>query len=533
MHRSRLPLLAAVFALLLAVAGCGGGGGGEQGGGEGGGDGGGGSEGNNLIAAYDQEPPSLNPFTSDALATNDMVQPVLDKPYEIQPDLTYAPQLAEGEPEVVSQDPFTVEYRLKEGLQWSDGEPLTSADALYTYEQIMNPDNQIITREGWDLIENFETPDERTVRMVFSEPYALWQTLLGGSNAFIIPEHVYAEEDFNTAMNDEIVGSGPFQFSEFRRGESLTVERNPNYWGEKPPLESATFRFIPDTNTNITALQSGEVSFIRPAPDVGLMERLENIDGATTETANGTQWEHIAFNLEEVDNLQLRQAVAYGINREQITKDILQGQDVPPLLSIVVPEQEQFYKPSWEIYNHDPDRARGLVQEAEDAGVEPTITFSTTSDNALRETLQEIVQQQMEDIGVTVEIKNYSAEQFFGEITLNGDFQMGEWAWIATPEPDLVPLFASTGIPPDGQNYYRYDNPEVTQLLEEYQRTIDEQRQGELVQQATDIMAEDVPLIPLYQRPEIYSYSEQLSGPEVNPTLAGAFWNIEEWSLQQ
>lgn len=108
MHRSRLPLLAVAFALLLAIAGCGGGGcGGEQGGQQEEG-GGGGSEGNNLVAGYDQEPPSLNPFNFDALSTNDMVQPVLDKPYEIQPDLTYAPQLAEGEPEVVSEDPFTV-----------------------------------------------------------------------------------------------------------------------------------------------------------------------------------------------------------------------------------------------------------------------------------------------------------------------------------------------------------------------------------------------------------------------------------------
>src|SRR3712207_539926 len=180
-------------------------------------------------------------------------------------------------------------------------------------------------------------------------------------------------------MNDEIVGSGPFQLKEFRRGESLTVERNPNYWGEEPALESMTVRFIPDTNSVITALKSGEVSFTRPVPDVGLMEQLEGIDGVTTETDNGTQWEHIAFNLEEVDNLQLRQAVAYGINREQIINEILQGQDVPPLQSIVVPEQDQFYTPSWETYNHDPDRARQLVQEAVAAGAEPTITFSTTS----------------------------------------------------------------------------------------------------------------------------------------------------------
>lgn len=522
-------LLPAVALLLVVIAGCGGGGG--QGGGQG--DGGGGSEGNNLAVAYDQEPPSLNPFTADALATSDMVQPVLDKPYEIQPDLTYAPQLAEGEPEIVSEDPFTVEYRLKEGLTWSDGEPLTSADALFTYEQIMNPDNQIITREGFDVIESFETPDDRTVRMVFSEPYANWMTLLGGSNGYILPEHVYAEEDFNAVMTDRIVGSGPFQFKEFRRGESLTVERNPNYWGEEPALESVTFRFIPDTNTNITALQNGEVSFIRPAPDVGLFERLEGIDGATTETANGTQWEHIAFNTEKVPNLQLRQAVAYGIDREQIINEILQGQEVPPLQSVVVPEQERFYTPSWELYTHDPDRARQLVEEAVAAGADPTITFTTTSGNALRETLQQIVQQQMEDIGVTIEIRNESAEQFFGETTISGDFQMGLFAWIATPEPDLTTLFGAGSIPPEGQNYYRYENQEVTDLLDEYDRTIDEQQQGELVQQATDLMAEDVPLIPVYQRPEVYTYSNSLQGPEVNPTLAGAFWNIEVWSLQQ
>ena len=498
-----------------------------------GGEGGGGSGGSNLVAAYDQEPPSLNPFTSDALATNDMVQPVLDKPYEIQPDLSYAPQLAEGEPEVVSEDPFTIEYTLKEGLTWSDGEPLTSADARYTFDQIMNPDNQIITREGWDQIESFETPDERTVRMVFSEPYSQWRSLLGGDDGFIIPEHVYEGQDFNTAMNDEIVGSGPFVFEEYRRGESLTVSRNENYWGEAPALDSATFRFIPDTNSNIAALQAGEVSFIRPAPDVGLFERLEGIEGATTETANGTQWEHLAFNTEAVDNQQLRQAVAYGINRQQIIDEILQGQKVPPLQSVVVPEQERFYKPSWERYSYDPDRARQLVEEAVAAGADPTITFTTTSGNALRETLQEIVQQQLGDVGITVEIANQSAEQLFGETTLNGDFEAAEFAWIAVPEPDLTTLFGQNNLPPDGQNYYRYENAEVTELLEEYDRTIDEERQGELVQQATDIMAEDVPLIPLYQRPEVYSYSESLQGPEVNPTLAGAFWNIEEWSLQQ
>lgn len=517
--RQLLPLVA-VLAALLAV-GCGGGGGQE---------GGGGSEGNNLVVGYDQEPPLLNPFITDAASTSDMVSGILEKPYEIQPDLTIAPRLAEGEPRIVSEDPFTIEYRLREGLTWSDGEPLTSADARFTYEQIVNPDNQVVTREGYEDIESFETPDERTVRMVFSEPYAAWRDLISGTFAYILPEHIYRDQDFNTALNEEVVGSGPFVFGEWNRGENLVLERNENYWGEAPALESVTFRFIPDSNSLIAALEAGEVSFIRPQPDIGLTERLESIDRVRVDTAAGTQWEAIHFNLEEVDDLRIRQAVAYGIDRRQIVDEVLQGQ-VPPLQSVLVPEQEAFYTAAWEGYTYDPDRARGLVEEAVADGAEPTITFSTTSGVALRETLQQIIQQQLEEVGITVEIENTSGENFFGAWLPEGNFDMGEWAWLATPEPQLTTLFSGNQLPPDGQNHYRYTDEEVTSLLEESDTATDEGKRATLLRQAQVRMAEDLPLIPLFQRPETYAYSENLSGPEVNPTLAGPFWNIGEWEL--
>ena len=215
-------------AALLGVAGCGGGGGGGQQGG-----GGGGGGGNNLVVGYDQEPAILNGFIvgGDLVATADMTAGILQTVLQYQPDFTYAPLLADGDPKVLSEEPLTIEYRLKEGLKWSDGEPLTSDDAKFTYEQIMNPDNQIITREVWDKIENFETPDERTVRITFREPDARWRDTLGDPSYAIVPRHVYEGKDFNTALNDEVIGSGPFQLREWRKGESLTMERNPNYWG--------------------------------------------------------------------------------------------------------------------------------------------------------------------------------------------------------------------------------------------------------------------------------------------------------------
>ncbi len=534
MRIPRLLLLAAavVFAGLVA-AGCGGGGG-QEGQGDDGGGGGGGGESANLVVGIDQEPDILNGFIvgGDLAVTADTTQGILDKPYEIQPDLTIAPQLAQDDPEIVSEDPLVIEYKLKDGLQFSDGEPLTSEDAKFTYQQVMKEENNIITREGFDKIESFETPDDQTVRMTFSEPYAPWKDIVSGSYAFILPKHIYEGKDFNKALNNEVVGSGPYKLKEWNKGQNLILEKNENYWGDAPGFDQITFRFIPDTNTLNTSLQSGEVSFINPPPDIGLQEKLEGYQGVNVDTAAGTVWEHIAFNLEKIPNKKLREAVAYGINRQQILEEILPGQ-VKPLNSVLVPEQEPYYTPAWDKYGFDPDRARQLVQEAESEGANPTITFSTTSDNNLRETLQQVVQQQLGDVGIEVQIKNTAAQTFFGEWTPEGTFQMGEWAWLATPEPTLTSLFGADALPPEGQNYYRYENEEATELMKQADVTIDETERAELTQQVQEIMADDLPLLPLYQRPVYYAYEEGLQGPAVNPTLAGPYWNVSEWSMSE
>ena len=520
-----------VGASLLGVAGCGGGGGGGGGAQQGGGGGG-----DTITVGYDQEPEVLNRMhvSGTALSTSQTTAGIAQFPIRIMPDLSYAPLLADGMPEVVSEDPQVVEYRLKENLTWSDGEPLTSADAKFTFEQIMNPDNDVSTRLGWEEIESFETPDERTVRMTFSNPYAPWRDLLA-DNWPIIPKHVYEGKNWNEAMTNDFVGSGPYKLKEWKKGQSLTVELNENYWGETPAIKEFTYRFIPDSNTLIASLESGEVSFIYPPPDIGLLERLQSIEGAEVHYKAGVVWEHIAFNLEEVPNLKVRQALAYGINREQVVNELLKGQ-VNPLQSYLIPAQKPYYTPAWERYTYDPDRAKQLAQEAKAEGASTTLTFSTTSDNRLRETLQELVQQELKNLGITINIKNTSATTFFGQWTVEGTFQMAEWAWLATPDPTQTVLFSADEVPTDqnpaGQNYYRYKNEEVTRLLAESDRTLDVQQRADLIRQAQEIMAEDLPIIPMYQRPEYYAYADNLTGPEVNPTLAGPFWNMAEWKWQ-
>ncbi|QYJ17074.1 Oligopeptide-binding protein AppA [Rubrobacter xylanophilus DSM 9941] len=509
-------------AALLGVAGCGG----EQGGGQQGGGGGGGGR-NELIVGLDQEPAILNGFIvgGDLVATSNVTRPIMESVLQIMPDLSYAPKLADGEPQVVSEDPLTIEFRLKDGITWSDGEPLTVEDYVFTYETVMNDRWQIITREIWDSIDRIETPDELTARIIFREPDARWRDILA---ADVLPRHILQGKNFNKYFNDRIVGSGPYVFEEWRKGQSLTVVANENYWGDPPAIKRITFRFIPDTNSLKAALRSGEVQFINPPPDIGLIEELRGYDGVTVQTKFGTVWEHLAFNVEKVDNLNIRRAIAYAVNRRQLIEEILQG-DARPLQSVLVPEQEPFYTPAWERYSFDPDQARQLVERARGEGASTEIEYSTTSGNALRETAQQVIQQQMEQVGITLRINNSSAETFFGERTPEGDFELGEWAWSATPDPSITTLFGANQVPPDGQNYYRYRNQEVTRLLEQADVTVDQQERARLTRQAQELMAEDVPLVPLYQRPEIYAYADNLEGPEVNPTLATAFWNVGEW----
>jgi peptide/nickel transport system substrate-binding protein len=508
---------------LLGVVGCGGGG--RQGSG---------GASNNLIVAEGFEPSVLNPFITggDSAATADVVAGILEQPFQLMPDLTYSPKLADGEARMASHDPQVIELRLKDGLKWSDGEPLTSADAKWTYEQIMDPKNKIVTRTGWDKIEKFETPDERTLRMTFKEPYAPWRDLWGaGASSSILPKHVYEGKDFNEALNNEIVGSGPFKLKEWNKGQSLTIKRNDNYWGEKPALETVTYRFITDTNTLIAALESGEVSFIYPGTDVGIFERLRNIDNTEVLSKSGAVWAHMSFNDEKLNNKKIRQAIAYGINRQEIIGEVLKGQDVNPLQSVIVPQLKEYYTPAWARYDYDPNEARRLVERAKAEGASTDIFYSTSAGAKINETVQQIVQQQLKKVGINITIDNANPTTLLGDRLTQGDFEIITFTWLTTGDPQITTLFSANQLPPKGQNVIRYRNETVTKDLEESDTTLDVTKRAQLLKSAQEQMAEDCPILPLYQRPDIYAFSDNLRGPEVNPSLAGPYWNIGEWSL--
>jgi peptide/nickel transport system substrate-binding protein len=510
-------------ATLLGVASCGSGG--DQGNGGGGS---GGSASSNLVVGVGAEPAILNGYVTggDSLYTAYVTSGILEAPLLLNPDLHYTPQLADEMPEVLSENPLVIQYRLKDGVAWSDGKPLTSADAKWTFQQIMDPKNKIITRTGWDKISKFETPDERTVKITFKEPYAPWRDLLLSS---ILPEHIYQNKDFNTALNNSITGSGPFKFKNWSKGQSITVVRNENYWGEKAGLKSLTYRFITDSNSQIAALKAGEISFMDPANGPGVLQQLQGIDGTTVKYKSGANWSHMSFNTEKVDK-KLRQAIAYGINRQQILSKVLKGQNVNPLQSVIVPQLKPYSTPAWSRYTYDPDKARQLVEEAKSEGANTDLTYTTTAGVQLNTLVQQIVQQQLKDVGINIEITNKSFTAF-SQVLPGGDFEIITFGWSTTGDPEITSLFAADQVPPKGQNYMLYKNQKVTDDLHQSDVTIDAKKRTQLLHDAQNQMAEDCPILPLYQLPTIYAYSSNLQGPQVNPSLAGPYWNVGDWKV--
>jgi peptide/nickel transport system substrate-binding protein len=236
---------------------------------------------------------------------------------------------ADQEPAIINPwNPFTVTYRLKDEAEWSDGVPITARDIQFTLEVCRNPDFNIAVREGCDKVDMAasEIVDDKTFRMVFTEPYAPWQSLFSAGYGAILPAHELEGKNFNDVWDFEItVSSGPYEFGGWNRGQSMTLVRNDDFWGEPTPsIEQIVVRFVEDSTSQVQALLGGEVDVLASQAQIELVEQVEAIQGVTSEAAAGAVWEFFEYNF-ATDGLGMagrgeeyafvRQAIAMGIDR--------------------------------------------------------------------------------------------------------------------------------------------------------------------------------------------------------------------------
>lgn len=525
-----------------------------------------------ITVGAEEIPPVLNMITPTGSSqwTGMIVGPALARGYKLLPDFSYEPWIFDKDCEVTAVSPFTVDCTIRPEARWSDGRSITAADFEFTYQTIMNPKNNVVSRNGYDKILEFNIVTPTHFQMVFEEIFAPFRELWASTSTVVLPKHLLEGRNFNKVWNACIcdpktkkpIASGPMLVQSFTPDEEVTLVPNRNYWGRKATVSKVVFVPMADSNSEVNAFRAGEVDMIYPQNQIGLRKRIESTSGARYTSVLGPQWEHLDMrsDVPGLDDVTVRKAIATALPRRQIVDRVVKdaNDNAKVLNNTFFMSNQKQYQPNWAIYpeSGDVEAANAMLDDAgwvrgvngirEKDGVRLSFTIGTTPGNKAREFAQQIIQEQLKKIGVRVTIEN--SPDILDTKLFGFDFEMILFAWAGSPDPySNNVIWLSSAIPErcpprlaraeecdySGFNFTKTRDPVLDGLLNAADREPDAAKRADLYNQADlRIATENVTVIPLFQKPTQLGYRNTISGVVDNPTQDGFTWNIEEWVVR-
>ena len=447
----------------------------------------------------------------------------------------------------------TLSYTIRKDANWNWGGkkvPVTYQDFVYTWQQIVDPKNDLVGRDGYDQITGYTHKGAKQITFKWKKPYAAWQLLFGG----VYPSKALAGQDFNKIWTNCICGNdgkpvsdGPFMLTNYTKGQGSTLKSNPFWYGKKPGLKEIDFKIITDTNTEVQAMRGGEVDAINPTFGINLLP-LKSTPGITYNQVPGLFQEHIDIQFGKQGQPLLRapwmrQALMMGINRTSIIKTVygeLAG-NTTPLDNIVYYQSDAAYKPDFNKWNFNPTKALALLKKHctggpstvggsgswTCAGFPAKFRYTWTASNATRTTQEAIIKAQLKDIGIEIVDASLPANVVFGPTGIpSSNYDLANFAWVTSPDPaGFVPTWGCGGE----SNYMQYCNRAATRMLEASNSELNPGKRAALFQKADALFANDIPTIPMYSRPNPLIWKSGVLGMKNNASLTGFAWNAQDW----
>lgn len=535
--------------------------------------------------AWSQEPDNIIPYYTNMSYAWWIAQLTMVGLAEWDQDGTYVPELAAELPTAenggVSADGLTVTWKLKPGLKWSDGEPLTSADVKFTWESIIDPGNAALTKGSYSNIASIDTPDDETVVLNFAQLYPPWQVLFaGGPNTAgsILPKHIL---EGKTALESDpfihwpTVSSGPFVISDWVAGDNMTLVRNDNFYGSRPILDQIQIKFVPTPEVALAALQTGDVDWYPDfsESDIATLDALE--PAVHLKVVPGSDFEHYLFNMGVKDGVtdatgnvipgsqspedgfcpfkdyKVRKAIIMGIDRETMVEALLEGKTTVPA--------SQWPNSSWTNASlvpeaYDPDGAAALLEEAgytlgDDGirsgmcnGVDTPLSFNfETTDKQLRVDIALAAQSDLAKIGIELKPLHTPAGTFFGTYTDGGPMSTGLFdiaGYTTGFYPDPYPAgedWLCRSIPnaenPGGGNWYQYCAPELDELFAAVNATADPAARKVAIDAVQQYIYDNALVVMMYARANVYGYTDRFV-PGPFGFFSNMNWNAEVWDVK-
>ena len=448
----------------------------------------------------------------------------------------------------ISTDGKTITYHLRPNVRFADGVPLTADDVVFTFEQIMNPRNNVPYHFPYDEAVSVTAPDPHTVVAKLRAPSAPFVAgfFRCGIQGSILPKHLLAKSpDLNhDAFSSKPVGSGPYAVQRYDANSVIEMVPNPYWYGGKPGLQRITYRIVPNENTLLIALRTHELDFYWSAPEQQLRE-LRSIPGIATSAAPFAQFEMLVFNARRppFSDLRVRRATAKAIDFTALARTVYLDVDLADWGDVF--PRSWAYTPQPDPSKYDPNAARALLDQA---GWKPgadgirvkngqrlEVEISTVAGVIPRQNAEVLIQQQLRAVGVDLQVRNAPANVIFapygaGGLFATGKFDLAIYAWTLLPDPDESQTAGPESVPPHGANYSGVADAELGRLQTAARSVYDRGRRKAIYAQVERRLGAVLPYHTIVWRANVDAWNDDLHGFEPAQAVSD-FWNVGNWRL--
>ena len=419
-----------------------------------------------------------------------------------------------------SDDGQTFTFTLRDGVKFHDGRALSSADVKYTLDLVFGSNfaksasfYESTGDQKRSYIRSVEAPDQRTVIVTLTKP---WVGLLSN----LVPVAIIPKDSYES-QKEHPVGTGPFKFVRYDNTQQVCdVEAFPEYWDGPAKLQHVRVRVIADMNAMQAELQAGRVD-IAPMPtslSPDAVKRLEQDPNLQVQSFPGSNVVLLTLNTSSppLDNVKVRQAIAYAIDRESMIRSHLLG--FGKIAHSIIPEESWAYS-TGQTYSYDPATAKRLLSEA-GVRIDKPIDYKISGSSIAGRQYGGVIQNYWKEAGIPVEIQTPELNTLLDELR-RGNFQIAYSQWVGGNQDPIFykDLFATSEIPSQSRpsrNRSRYSNPELDKLLDEAVNTFDRQRGRELYVKIQEIVSRDVPIFPLWYQSNIVIARKNVGNIQVN-----------------
>lgn len=500
--------------------------------------------GGTLISAMPSDPSSMIGMVAGESASLAIGAYLFNSLLKYNQNLDLAGELAESWQ--VAADNKTITFKLKSGLQWADGKPLTSEDVLFTWQLVTDEKTHSPYASDYQLVTKAEAPDAQTFIVHYSQPFA--PALESWASLQVLPKHKLAGQDIHTtSFAQKPLGSHYYQLKEWRHGEYLKLEKNPKSVLGPANIDTLVERIIPDPAAqflelmadNIDSMNMDPITYARIIPSRPALQAQLN-----QYKELGNSYTYLGFNLKRkpFDDVRIRKAINYAIDKQEIIDGVYLGLGI----AIASPYKPgtRWSNPQLTPYPFDPAKAKQLLVEAGyqdsdgDGYVErdgKTLSFEmlTNLGNKQREKTAVIIQRRLKEVGIDTRIRTLEWASLLTNFIKPGDFDAVVMGWGLGLDPDQYNIWHSSQQNPGQFNFIGYHNPVVDQLLEQGRLEFDPEKRMHIYHEFAKVLYEDSPLVYLSAGYGLTAIHKRVQGI-MNPVPpAGVGYDSQKWFIPE